>query len=109
MSTPAERILLVTTPTVGHLPHQVLGAVMGDSATPRYHHTFTDAYQHATRRLRAAAAELDADAVVGITVGITFEHHAVLLLGTAIRLPWPDGTASPDLYDQHAPSVSRTP
>lgn len=97
---PSE-IKVVTTATVDGIPHITIAPVFAYFTNYRFASTF----DKALRELREEALKLGADAVVGLQHATTFVDEqtnsrcTITLLGTAVRLPWPEGSADPIIFD----------
>ena len=75
-----------------------LGLVRRSSSSERAEHAAADA----TSGLQLAAHRMGADAVIEVHYTHVlgngpFPHHTVIAWGTAVRLPWPEGHAEPEL------------
>lgn len=93
-----ENLPVVTTPRLDNHFHRTLDIVSASAHSPLG--VYEAALTVALDRLRQAAANLNADAVVGLAINILLtETHVmrVYVTGTAVKLPWPYGTASPEL------------
>ena len=98
--TPADDIILVTTQDTG-VPQKILAGIQA------YGHgnELDTALANARMRLRKFAhEEYGADAVVALTCSTSFaispnakNYYVVVLMGTAVQLPWPAGHGDPDL------------
>jgi uncharacterized protein YbjQ (UPF0145 family) len=93
-------IPVVTTPRYDNYNHVTIGIIHSEAVTQSLQH----AMSACLRDLRHQATELGADAVIAVThsVSHSLAHnnsvtYALTVTGTAVRLPWPLGTATPEL------------
>lgn len=99
MANQEQHIPILTTPRVDNLPHRALKTVSAAGAG----HTFEDAIARAQLELAFKARQDGGDAVVSLTMNAVraeegLAPYRVMLLGTLVKLPWPDGSASPEIY-----------
>lgn len=98
--TSPEDIAVLTSGPDGTRP-QTLGVVCGNGQSL----SARTAFEHAMNDLRRQAHLLAADAVVSVSVSHAFAEEtqysaarfSVMLVGTAVVLPWPDGHGDPTL------------
>lgn len=99
-------IRVVTAANVDGLPHFAVDTVFASAHGTRADDAFTSALE----LLKERAYELGANAVVAVSheaMSIRKEHsfpsYFVSLIGTAVKLPWPEGNADPILFENGTP------
>lgn len=107
MSAPTSEMPVVTTPTVNGMPHRQQGLVVALG----FGTVYEDAFKRAVIQLQAQARQIGGDAVEGLLVTVIREDgkpipdFRIALAGTAVKLPWPDGSADPLIYTEGRPGT----
>ena len=96
--TPSAEIRLVTSSNLG-TRHEVLGLVHAATTSINIRLAFAQALNE----IRTQAHSLGADAVVDLVVSQSQENSnyagcSVIIMGTAVLLPWPAGHGNPELH-----------
>jgi hypothetical protein len=93
-------IIVVTTQRVNNMGHTTMDLVTAHGIS----RTAGSLIPTLLETIREKAALLGADAVVALTVTMSMHdplNTQIVLAGTAVRLPWPNGSADPELHTEN--------